>query len=93
MKDDRSFENQPNRRGFLKSQFAVGLGTLAMGSASAESTTRETPQEARSMLPPDVLRKQKEKLKHYQACLGGPFPETGPLEVQLRNTPAGRIPH
>lgn len=86
MKDDASSEYQPNRRGFLKSQFAVGLGTLALGSASGEAATRETTQEARSMLPPDVLRKQEQRREHYQACLGGPFPETGPLEVQLRET-------
>jgi dienelactone hydrolase len=71
---------QKNRRNFLKSQAILGLSALA-GTMSSSSLLAEplNPNHVSS----DVLESMREK---YLDCLGGPFPEPGPLNTQIGKT-------
>ncbi|MCX6215430.1 dienelactone hydrolase family protein [Spirosoma sp.] len=78
--DAFSPEQTSNRRDFMKAQFVGGLSALTATSGLAAGTyAMNIPAKAES-LPPKTL------LKHYQACLGGPFPASVPLLSILRET-------
>ncbi|KAA9357498.1 dienelactone hydrolase family protein [Larkinella humicola] len=65
------------RRNFMKSQLMGGLGVLSTaGSLPMADGLQPTP----PILSAETLR------KHYQTCLGGPFPKASPLLPQLRET-------
>jgi dienelactone hydrolase len=69
-----------NRRSFMKAQLMYGLSALTTTSGiPAVDNLVGTPTTA-TLLPPETLR------KHYQTCLGGPFPIASPLLPQLRET-------
>jgi len=64
-----------NRRAFLKSQAVFGIGTLITGITSCVPSGKPRVSSADT---PEELRAQ------YQSCLGGPFPEPGPLKTETR---------
>lgn len=69
-----------DRRNFLKSNLILGLGVTATG-ISCSNATESTIEQSTSEIPsPESL------LSQYQQCLGGPFPESIPLSLQLRDT-------
>jgi dienelactone hydrolase len=72
--------SRQNRRSFMKSQVALGLGALTAGLRFPEVDVTDDKQVDPSVFTPDELR------NHYQNCLGGPFPEAVPLLPQLRET-------
>ncbi len=61
----------------MKSQLMGGLGVL--------STAGNLPMEDGLLTQPPVLSAEALR-KHYQTCLGGPFPKPTPLLPQLRET-------
>ncbi|ADB38990.1 dienelactone hydrolase family protein [Spirosoma linguale] len=78
--DAFSPEQTSNRRDFMKAQLIGGLSALTAMSGPATGTyTMDIPAKAGS-LPKKTL------LKHYQTCLGGPFPAPVPLLPVLRET-------
>ena len=68
-----------NRRAFLKSNAIIGLGAITTGIVMNESCTQNKPGQSENTSHEDLLSR-------YQECLGGPFPEPGPLNPQLRET-------
>jgi dienelactone hydrolase len=69
-----------NRRSFLKTNAILGMGAVTAGIATGSScSSGHAPQESGRSSVPDLL-------SAYQECLGGPFPESVPLNPQLRET-------
>ncbi|MDA1277289.1 MAG: dienelactone hydrolase family protein [Verrucomicrobia bacterium] len=69
-----------NRRGFLKSQFLLGLGAFAPGMGSQVASASPSQTTDTGVRAPDALRAR------YQGCLGGPFPELDPLQPHVWET-------
>lgn len=69
-----------NRRSFLKSQIILGGGVLASGMLIPQACASPAQTANSDDKSPDALR------AHYQDCLGGPFPESAPLNTQIRET-------
>ncbi|MBI5008914.1 MAG: dienelactone hydrolase family protein [Bacteroidia bacterium] len=72
--------NIHNRRSFIKTNAALGLGAIASASVIVQSCTDiKKTSDASDQPPADLLAK-------YQECLGGPFPDPVPLNPVLRET-------
>lgn len=67
-----------DRRSFMKTQLQLGLGALTTQSPLSDQALPGASVSADPL--PDALR------KHYQTCLGGPFPKPAPLRPQHRET-------
>lgn len=81
MKENDSLQvQQQDRRDFLKSHFVLSLGAVATGVMSAAAEEPEGGPGRSEGPSADQLR------AHYLECLGGPFPEPGPLRPRLRET-------
>ena len=68
-----------NRRGFLKTNAALGAGALVSGTLISHSCSGNNN-------PSSGENKAEDLLAQYQECLGGPFPEPVPLNTVLRET-------
>lgn len=68
-----------NRRNFLKTNAALGIGALASGMGLTQSCSGNNNLPAGDQPKVDLLLK-------YQDCLGGPFPDPVPLNPVLRET-------
>ena len=64
----------------MKTQLLVGLGALSTTRTLAMPTDAFADPANPARFTPDALR------KHYQTCLGGPFPKPSPLQPQIRET-------
>ncbi len=71
---------QNNRRDFLKTNMLLGLGSAVAGiSCSNISESGNDHSNAQVPMTESLLSK-------YQQCLGGPFPEPGPLKTEVHET-------
>lgn len=68
-----------NRRSFLKTNAALGLGAFASGMGLTQSCSDNKKADKSENNSDDLLAK-------YQECLGGPFPDQPPLNPVLRET-------
>jgi dienelactone hydrolase len=69
-----------NRRSFIRTQVILGAGAIASGMVLPQACISSGKPEGSGVLSTDELHVQ------YQNCLGGPFPETGPLLTEFRET-------
>ncbi|HBH84677.1 MAG TPA: hypothetical protein DDY34_12835 [Bacteroidales bacterium] len=74
-----SVRKQHDRRSFLKTNAAIGLGAIASGMLIQGCTTENKPVDSDNSSSDDLL-------SMYLECLGGPFPEQVPLNTVLRET-------
>ncbi|SOD97451.1 dienelactone hydrolase family protein [Spirosoma fluviale] len=75
-----SSEQTSNRRDFLKAHLVGSLSALTATAGLAAGTANMNTSAEAASVPPQTL------LKHYQTCLGGPFPSPVPLQPNLRET-------
>lgn len=68
------------RRDFLKVHVVASMGAIMAGLSPSEAAPLETTASASGISSPDKLREQ------YLSCLGGPFPNSIPLDPQLRSS-------
>jgi dienelactone hydrolase len=68
------------RRSFLKSQVILGIGAATAGMIFPQTGFSSESAEEKDTSSSDFLRSQ------YLVCLGGPFPEPGPLLTEKRET-------
>jgi len=68
--------NHRDRRSFLKTNAAIGLGAFASGMAITTACSSDN----------KSANSDKDLLAKYQECLGGSFPEPVPLNPVLRET-------
>jgi dienelactone hydrolase len=68
--------NHQDRRSFLKTNAAIGLGAFASGMAITTACSSDN----------KSANSDKDLLAKYQECLGGSFPEPVPLNPVLRET-------
>lgn len=68
-----------NRRSFLKTNTFIGLGAIVTSIISRGCTSDNNRVNSEERVTDDLLAK-------YQECLGGPFPESVPLNPQARET-------
>ena len=61
-------------------QVILGAGAIASGIILPQACISSAKPEGSGILSPDDLCVQ------YQNCLGGPFPDTGPLNTEIRET-------
>ncbi|MEI7522735.1 MAG: alpha/beta hydrolase family protein [Mariniphaga sp.] len=73
---DRVYKN--NRRNFLKSQVILAVGATISGIAIPEAYSEPTEPRIAPALSADQMRDK------YQQCLGGPFPDPIPMNIQVR---------
>jgi len=71
---------QQSRRSFLKSQIILGLGAFTTGMVFPQACTSPGQPANSGVSSPEELR------TYYQNCLGGAFPEPGPLFPEVRET-------
>ncbi len=69
-----------NRRSFLKSQIILGVGTFTAGIAFPLACTSPNQPANSGVSSPEELR------EYFKNCLGGAFPEPGPLFPKVRET-------
>ncbi len=72
-------KNRHDRRSFLKTNAALGLGVLATGAVFTPGCSSSPGDTSESGTPETLLQK-------YQECLGGPFPDPCPLQVKVTET-------
>jgi dienelactone hydrolase len=68
-----------DRRKFMKTQLMAGLGVVSASGMVNDPLEAEIGSSSK-FISPSALR------KHYQNCLGGPFPKPSPLHPVLRET-------
>ena len=67
-----------NRRNFLKSQVIFALGATMPGIAFSEAHAGSAKPSSEPVWSANNMREK------YQQCLGGPFPDQVPMNVQIR---------